>query len=443
MDQELSGAPTAICTLGHIDHGKSTTLGHLIYLLGGVDDRTMDKLTAEANEFKRPTWKWAYLFDSTDEERAGGITADIAFYPFSTKTLRRFMLVDAPGHRDFVKNAIKGAILADACIFMVSVNPTDLKAGLKEGGSSDPGGQTREHAILGSVLGIPSVIVCINKMDMVGYSQEVYNDTITTVKKLLREIQSPWMKTLTEESFVPVSGYEGDNLVERSTNMPWYTGPTLAEALDQLPNQQRKSATAGLRFLAFDSYDYPGVGNLLYGRVIQGVLRPNQEIVVLPSGETATVKDVLNVNLEDIPQLFSGEFGSTQVRGPERDRLVPGVLLSSSDSVLKPAKTITARVLVLETAGRPLVPGSGIIIHVGLSHSASIIERIVRVEREKKARKGQKVMLAFPGELVVLELRPDHPIMVEKYQDQPILGRVVLRHSGQTVAVGLVTEILT
>ena len=442
MDQPQKEATIAITTLGHIDHGKSTSLGHFLFLLGVIDQRTMDKLAAESDELKRSTWKWAYVLDSTDEERAGGITADIAFQPFKTKTGKSFMLIDAPGHRDFVKNAIKGAVQTDACILMVSVVPNDLKAGLKEGGINDPGGQTREHAILGSVLGIQSVIVCINKMDMVSYSQDAYFQAVDAIKTMLKDIQSPWLRLLTTDSFIPMSGLEGDNLIEKSPNMSWYTGPTLIEALDKLKPIQRPLDIHKLRFIVFDTYDLPGAGNYLYGRLVSGTIKVDQEIIVLPAGEKGTIKDILDDNIQPLEKLFAGDFGSIQVKGLDRDQLNPGAIIAPVQNFPSAAKQIQARVLILETAGRPLVPGSSVILHVGLTHSAAVIDKIVKIERQNKQRRTDKIMLAFPGELVVLELTPDHPIIVERYKDQQILGRVVLRHSGNTIAVGLITEII-
>ncbi|MFW9928307.1 MAG: GTP-binding protein [Candidatus Thorarchaeota archaeon] len=433
----------AIMTLGHIDHGKSTTLGHFLYLIGVIDQRTMDKLESESQELKMQSWKWAYILDSTNEERAGGITADIAFQPFQTTSGKKFMLIDGPGHRDFVKNAIKGAVQTDACILMVSAYPNDLKAGLKEGGVNDPGGQTREHAILGSVLGIQSVLVCINKMDMVNFSQDAFNAAVSQVKKLLKEIQSPWLKSLKDSDFVPISGISGDNLTERSAKMSWYKGPTFLEALEGLKPIERKNNLENIRFLVYDNYDFPGIGTLLYGRLIAGKINRDQSVISMPFDQEGTIKDIWDVNSESINEISAGEFGSLQIKGIDKEKMPPGSVICSENSLLHPATKIIARVLILETSGRPIIPGSSIILHVGLSHTAATIERIISIEREKKSRNKDKIMLAFGGELVSLEIYPEHPIIVEKYSEQPILGRLILRHSGQTIAVGVVTNFIT
>ncbi|MFX0126436.1 MAG: GTP-binding protein, partial [Candidatus Hodarchaeota archaeon] len=212
----VEGKPTiSLVWIGHVDHGKSTTLGHLLYQIGAIDPRVMEKLKVEAAQHQMDSWKWAYILDSLPEERQRGITSDIAFYPFKTEE-RNFMLIDAPGHRDFVKNMIRGAAQADACVLVVSAVPNDLKSGLKIGGQNDPGGQTREHAILASVLGINQLIVVVNKIDLVGYSEEHYNQAIKHIKTLLKEIQSPWEKEIHKIPFIPVCGLLGDNLIQPS-----------------------------------------------------------------------------------------------------------------------------------------------------------------------------------------------------------------------------------
>ncbi|OLS19039.1 MAG: hypothetical protein HeimC3_47640, partial [Candidatus Heimdallarchaeota archaeon LC_3] len=183
-----------------------------------------------------------------------------------------------------------------------------------------------------------------------------------------------------------------------------------------------------------------GVGNMLYGRLIAGTLKIEQNIKLLPSADKGIIKDLLDIHSESIPILNAGDFGRIQIKGIERDRLIPGTVICSNNTELRPSTTIICRVLVLETEGRPLIPGSNPLIHVGLSHTSARIQRILKVEKTKKPRKDKSIMLAFPGDLVSLEIKTQNPIIVEKYSDQPILGRLVMRHAGQTIAVGIVTD---
>ena len=271
---------TSLITLGHIDHGKSTTMGHFLAEIGAVDQRTIERLETESADLKRASWKWAFVLDSTEEERAGGITADIAFQPFTIDN-KPYMLIDAPGHRDYVKNAIRGAVLADACMVLVSVVSNDLRSGLKQGsGSSDPGGQTREHCILGSVLGINQVIFLINKMDAVNYSEESFNEAVLTIKNFLKEVQSPWLRLLNDQSFIPISGLEGDNLVTKSAKLDWWKGPTVKEALAKFtPINKNMDHT---RFLTHDSFEMPGIGTVLHGRFSSPILKSAPKVKLYP-----------------------------------------------------------------------------------------------------------------------------------------------------------------
>lgn len=212
----IGDKPTiSLIWIGHVDHGKSTTLGHLLAQIGVIDPRTIEKLKEEAIQNQMESWQWAYVLDSLPEEKQRGITSDIAFYPFKTQE-RNFMLIDAPGHRDFVRNMIRGAAQADACVLVLSAVPNDLKSGLKKGKINDPGGQTREHAILASVLGIGQIIIAINKMDLVNYQEEAFKLAVKSIKELFSEIQSPWMKNFDSIPIVPISGYFGENLIESS-----------------------------------------------------------------------------------------------------------------------------------------------------------------------------------------------------------------------------------
>ncbi|MFV2014902.1 MAG: GTP-binding protein [Candidatus Heimdallarchaeota archaeon] len=429
---------TSLITLGHIDHGKSTTMGRFLFEIGVVDKRTMDRLEAESQELKRASWKWAYVLDSTEEERQGGITSDIAFQPFDLED-KSFMLIDAPGHRDYVKNAIQGAVLADACMVLVSVVPNDLRSGFKSGSGSDPGGQAREHCILGSVLGINQVIFLINKMDMVDYSEKAYNEAVTTIKSLLSEIQSPWVKKIFAESFIPISGLNGENLIKKSEKLSWWKGPTLKEALisfnPAIINSDNK------RFLTHDSFEMPGIGTVLYGRMISGVLKPEEKIKVLPSTFETEVKEVYDVNSEIIPSLRNGKYGIISLRSIEKENILPGTVLVGLNDNINPPSNIDLKVLILSNTARPLIPGTNVIIHVGLSHSSAQIEEILSIDSSKKKRvKGKKILMAFPGELANIRVKPDMPIIVDRYQRQPILGRVILRKEGSTIAVGICTN---
>jgi len=428
--------------IGHVDHGKSTTLGHLLFQIGAIDPRAMEKLREEAEQHQMESWQWAYILDTLPEEKQRGITADVAFYPFKTEK-RNFILIDAPGHRDFVKNMIRGAALADACVLVVSAVPNDLKSGLKTGGYQNPGGQTREHAILASVLGINQPIVAINKMDLVNFQEEQYHQAVTRVKSLLQEIQSPWAKNLENIPFVPISGFTGDNLTQPSEYLPWYSGPTLIEALNSLKGRIIQEEL-GMRFVTYDLAEKHGFGTLLLGKVLGTPLNVGDLVMVLPQGISTDVKDVW-IQEEKTSRIEPGNYGSVLLRSIDKDSLEEGIVLTHEQLDYRFASLIRARLLVLEGS---FVPGSSLILHCGTSYTTTQISSITRILKENSKYKNisrdfeGRINIAFKGELIEVDLILDSAIVVEKFSDYPELGRIILRHSGQTIAVGVIHEIL-
>lgn len=439
----VEGKPTiSLVWIGHVDHGKSTTLGHLLYQIGAIDPRVMEKLKVEAAQHQMDSWKWAYILDSLPEERQRGITSDIAFYPFKTEE-RNFMLIDAPGHRDFVKNMIRGAAQADACVLVVSAVPNDLKSGLKIGGQNDPGGQTREHAILASVLGISQLIVVVNKIDLVGYSEERYNQAIKHIKTLLKEIQSPWEKEIDKIPFIPVCGLLGDNLIQPSKKLKWYSGPTLIGALNELEGVSY-SNNLGMRFVTYDLDERHGFGTLLLGKVIGSSLNEGDSVRILPQGQKSEIKEIW-IQDNKKTRLEAGEHGSVLLRNIDKDSLENGFVLAPENLEYKFGSIIRARLLVLEGS---FVPGSSVVLHCGASYTTAHISRITKILRmspkhKKIARTYEdKITIAFEGELIEVDMKLDTALVVEKFSDFPELGRVILRHSGQTIAVGIVNDLV-
>ncbi len=428
--------------IGHVDHGKSTTLGHLLFQIGAIDPRAMEKLKEEAEQHQMESWQWAYILDTLPEEKQRGITADVAFYPFKTEK-RNFILIDAPGHRDFVKNMIRGAALADACVLVVSAVPNDLKSGLKTGGYQNPGGQTREHAILASVLGINQPIVAINKMDLVDFQEERFYQAVARIKSLFQEIQSSWAKNLDEIPFIPISGLTGENLTRSSENFPWYSGPTLIEALNSLKGRVTREEL-GMRFVTYDLDERHGFGTLLLGKVLGTPLDVGDLVTILPQGNSAEVKDVW-IQEDKTARIEPGNYGSVLLRSIDKDSLEEGIVLTHEQSDYRFASLIRVRLLVLEGS---LVPGSSLILHCGTSYTTTQVSTISKILKENPKYKNisrdfeGRINIAFKGELIEVDLILDSGIVVEKFSDYPELGRIILRHSGQTIAVGVIHDIL-
>ena len=264
---------------GHIDNGKSTTMGHFLMDLGVVDERTIAAHGAESEKTgKGDTFKYAWVMDNIKDERERGITIDLAFQKFESSKFF-FTLIDAPGHRDFIKNMITGASEADAAILVLSAKEGETDTAIAAGG------QAREHAFLLKTLGVSQIIVAINKMDAVEYSEDAYNTAREKGEKLVKSVGY----RLDEVPFIPLSGWKGDNLVKRSGNMDWYKGKTLLEAFDDF-KISKKPVGKPLRVPIQDVYTITGAGTVPVGKVETGVMKTGDKIIIMPSGALGEIK---------------------------------------------------------------------------------------------------------------------------------------------------------
>jgi elongation factor 1-alpha len=263
-----------LVVIGHVDSGKSTTTGHLIYKCGGIDKRVIEKFEKESAEQGKASFKYAWVLDKLKAERERGITIDIALWKFETKKFS-FTIIDAPGHRDFIKNMITGTSQADVAILIIASGTGEFEAGYSKEG------QTREHALLAFTLGVKQMIVCINKMDdkSVNYKEPRYNEIVEEISNFLKKVGYKPKKI----PFIPISGWVGDNMIERSDKMAWYKGPTLLEALDQITPPERPLEKP-LRLPLQDVYKIGGIGTVPVGRVETGILKAGMNVVFAPSG---------------------------------------------------------------------------------------------------------------------------------------------------------------
>jgi elongation factor 1-alpha len=262
-----------LVVIGHVDSGKSTSTGHLIYKCGGIDKRTIEKFEKEAADMGKASFKYAWVMDKLKSERERGITIDISLWQFETPKYH-FTIIDAPGHRDFIKNMITGTSQADCAILMIASPQGEFEAGISKEG------QTREHALLAFTLGVKQMIVCCNKMDekTVNFSEERYNEIKKEVSEFLKKVgYKP-----DDVPFIPISGWNGDNMLERSPNSPWYKGPILIEALDKIVPPKRPTEKP-LRLPLQDVYKIGGIGTVPVGRVETGILKPGMKVYFAPS----------------------------------------------------------------------------------------------------------------------------------------------------------------
>ncbi|NHJ04998.1 MAG: elongation factor 1-alpha [Candidatus Heimdallarchaeota archaeon] len=434
---------TSIAVIGHVDHGKSTLMGHFLFDIGAVDPRVMKKHEIDANGYGMSSWKWAYVLDAFPEEKEKGKTMDIAFRRFDING-RNFVLIDNPGHRDFTKNTIAGLSTADACILTISAGRGEIEAGLEPGNELTPSGQTLEHTLIASVLGIKDVIVVVNKMDSANYSEKRFIECKKILIDFLKKIQSPWIKELDNIPFIPLSGMEGDNLVNKSEKMAWYSGPTLKQAIEKIsvpPDLSDKD----LRLVIYDAYQEPGIGLVSYGRLISGKMEVNDRIVVAPGARKGTVKTIWDE--EDEIQLASAGMDiSFLIKGDAEEDLRRGAVVGHEGKEPSSKPRIQVRLLYLGL--QPMVLGNISILHVGSDHVEAELESIIKVHRQNTRYKntqreieGKSIMI-FTEEVASVVLQVKSPIVAEKQTDIPKLGRVILRKKGRVIAAAIVEDIL-
>lgn len=418
-----------IVVTGHVDNGKSTTVGHLLVDLGAIDQRTIDAYAKESEATgKGDTFKYAWVMDSIKDERERGITIDLAFQKFETAKYF-FTLIDAPGHKDFIKNMITGASEADAAILVISVKPGETEA------SIEPGGQGREHAFLAKTLGVGQIVVALNKMDDVNYQESRFKEVKENVEKMLKAVGYNTAKV----NFVPVSGWKGDNLVKKSANMAWYKGPTLAEALDSFEVPEKPTGKP-LRVPIQDVYSITGVGTVPVGRVETGVMRPNDKVIVMPAGAVGDIKSIETHHT----QLESAEAGDNvgfNLRGVDKKQIKRGDIIGPVDNPPSVAKEFEARIIVISHP-TAIAPGYTPVLHAHTAQVAATISHFVsKLDARTGATTEENPKFLKTGDAAIVRIKPVRPLPIETFKDFPEIGRFALRDMGTTIAAGVVLAI--
>jgi elongation factor 1-alpha len=420
-----------LVVIGHVDSGKSTTTGHLIYKCGGIDKRTIEKFEKEASELGKGSFKYAWVLDKLKAERERGITIDIALWKFQTKKYY-FTIIDAPGHRDIIKNMITGTSQADCAILMIASGQGEFEAGYAKNG------QTREHALLAFTLGVKQMIVCINKMDdkSVNYSKDRYKEIKEEVSKFLKKVGYKPKKV----PFIPISGWNGDNMLEASDNMKWYKGPTLLEALDAIKPPKRP-VDKPLRLPLQDVYKIGGIGTVPVGRVETGILKPGMTVTFAPVGLTTEVKSV-EMHHESLEEAVPGDNVGFNVKGVSVKEIKRGYVASDSrnDPALGVSK-FTAQVIVLN---HPNGFGAGYspVLDCHTAHIACKFESIAyRMDKRSGKKLEDNPSKVKSGDACIADLVPSKPMCVEAYSEYAPLGRFAVRDMRQTVAVGVIKSV--
>ncbi|KAG2472472.1 MAG: Elongation factor 1-alpha [Nitrosopumilales archaeon] len=414
---------------GHIDNGKSTTMGHFLMQMGIVDERAIAQHAEESEKIgKGDTFKYAWVMDNIKDERERGITIDLAFQKFETPKFF-FTLIDAPGHRDFIKNMITGASEADCAVLVLSAKEGETDTAVA------PGGQAREHAFLLKTLGVNQLIVAINKMDISKYSEDAFKSAKEKGEKLIKSVGFK----VDEVPVIPVSGWKGDNLTKKSENMPWYNGKTLLETFDDFKVAEKPTGKP-LRVPIQDVYSITGVGTVPVGRVETGTMKPNDKIIVMPSGAVGEIKSI-ETHHQQLQSASAGDNIGFNLRGIEKKDIKRGDVMGTPDAPPKVAKEFKAQIIIIHHP-TALAPGYTPVMHC---HTAQVAATITEFESkinpssgavEEKNPKFLKV-----GDSAIVKIKPVRPTPIETFQDFPEMGRFALRDMGATIAAGIVKEI--
>jgi elongation factor 1-alpha len=418
-----------LVVIGHVDSGKSTTTGHLIYKCGGIDKRTIEKFEKEAAEMGKGSFKYAWVLDKLKAERERGITIDIALWKFETPKYM-YTVIDAPGHRDFIKNMITGTSQADVAILIVAAGAGEFEAGISKEG------QTREHALLAHTLGVKQLIIGVNKMDSAEYAEKRYNEIKDEVSAYLKKVGFSLDNPKNPIYFVPISGFQGENMIERSEKMPWYKGPFLVEALDLMRVPKRPSDKP-LRLPLQDVYKIGGIGTVPVGRVETGIIKPGMTVCFGPVDKVTEVKSV-EMHHESMAEAVPGDNVGFNIKNIAVKELRRGYVASNAkENPALEALSFDAQVIVMNH--KNIMAGYTPVLDCHTCHVACKFSQL----RNKVDRRTNKLMEEEPKSVKTNEgcdviMVPQRPMVVETFNEFPPLGRFAVRDMKMTVAVGVI-----
>ena len=405
--------------IGHVDHGKSTTVGRLLYDSGNLDEQTLRKLKEKAQELGKAGFEFAFVMDELKEERERGVTIELSYKKFLTNKYE-ITIIDAPGHKDFVKNMITGSSQADIAFLTVAA-PEGIMA------------QTKEHIWLAKTLGVGQLHVLLNKMDVAKYDEKKYNEVKQEVEKLVKQVGYK------DVNYIPISAYQGDNVAKKSSNMAWYKGPTLMEQLDLLKVPE-KPINLPLRLPIQDVYNITGIGVVPVGKVETGIMKVNDRVIIVPAREgkgiSGEIKSI-EMHHEQIPQAEPGDNVGFSVKGIAKKDIARGDVVGHTDKVPTIVTEFTAQIVVLN---HPTVMTVGYtpVFHI---HTAQVACQITELVKKLDPATGQVIQekpdFLKNGDAAIIKVKPTKPLVIEKSADIPHMARFAIRDAGATVAAGM------
>lgn len=444
----------SLVVCGHVDAGKSTTTGHLIFKLGGISSREMEKLQIEADQQGKSSFAFAYYMDKDKAERERGVTINCTTKEFFTDSWH-YTIVDAPGHRDYVKNMITGAGCADVALLLVPAESGGFETAIAKGDHStgEIQGQTRQHARLLGLLGIEKLIVGVNKMDSCGWSEQRFNEIKEEMTKM---ITSAGFKPK-QVAFIPYSGFAGENLVEKTDKMPWYqgwtvnvsktetvSGFTLYDALEKVARPPKRDPDAPVRIPINGIYKIKGVGDVITGRIEQGTVKCGDILRVAPRGQKGLKIFSIEMHHKTWEKANPGDNVGLNIKGLDMKTnpvKVGDVMSLESEELLKPVGSFVAQVAVQEHPGQ-LKPGFSPCVHVRTGKSACKMTKIIwKMGKKTGNEKQENPPFLERGEQAEIEFEPQQLLYLDTFEKCSGLGRIAVMDSNQLVMLGKVISV--
>lgn len=411
---------------GHVDHGKSTCIGRLMYDAGLLPEQELQKLKEEAQKHGKVGFEFAFVMDKFKEERERGLTIDLSYQKLMTKKWQA-TIIDAPGHKDFIKNMITGASQADAAFLVVAAQHGVMP-------------QTKEHVWLLRTMGVTQIAVIVNQMDAVGYAEDKYNKVKTDVSALLKPAGYNPDKT----TFIAAAGLKGDNVVKKSTNMAWYKGPTVLEQID-LFEEPKKPTNLPLRMPVQDVYEITGIGTVPVGKIETGIMKTGQKIIILPGrtgrgveGEVKTIE----MHHETMPTAEAGDNVGLNIRGIGKKDIARGDVICDATQPASVVEEFTAQIAVIS---HPTVIAKGYtpVFHV---HTAQVPCQFIELLEKIDPKTGQAIPgkpdFLKNGDVAKVKLKPIGNLVLETQAKNPHMARFAIRDAGATVAAGVCIELV-
>ncbi|MFH1607728.1 MAG: translation elongation factor EF-1 subunit alpha [archaeon] len=411
--------------VGHVDAGKSTVVGQLLFQSGIIPEQEMKKLRDEAVKHGKIGFEFAYIMDKVREERERGVTIELSYRKLMTQKWQ-ITIIDAPGHRDFVKNMITGASQADSA-FLVIAAPSGVQP------------QTTEHLWLLRTMGVKNLCVAVNKMDAAQYKEETYNKVKEDVGKLLTQVGYPIDKI----NFIACSGLKGDNIIKKSENMTWYKGPTILEQMDLFPNPEIPT-NLPMRMPIQDVYEITGIGTVPVGKIETGIMKVGQKVKVIPGrtgeGVAGEIRSI-EMHHEQMPEAAAGDNVGINIRGVGKKDMARGDIICAADAPVPIVKEFIAQIAVIN---HPTVLAKGYtpVFHI---HTAQVPCQFTELIAQIDPKTGQVIQenpdFLKNGDVAKVRIRPQGNLALETQKENPFTSRFAVRDAGSTVAAGVCIEI--